>query len=278
MDPFIEAPTRSFQQSSTTSSHAQSAPHPNHQPSNDDPLESLLHLEDTLYTAAYTLGSQDGAHAGRIEGRIFGLEKGFEKFTSLGELHGRSVVWGSRIPQFSKIVPKGDRNKEVARGLDGKVASEEVQEKEKETQEDTSSLPPLPYNTRLHSHITLLYHLTDPTTFSTLNTEDAVADYDDRFRRAGAKAKVIERLIGETAETKGGSGGPAGERDVEEGVGAELKGRSGDAAEEGPRGKGSGSKAPRRVGRSAKITGDGAERKGDDNMEDFLGVGVRRTS
>jgi hypothetical protein len=63
-----------------------------------DPFDDLLTLEDTLYTAAYDLGVSDGAHAGRIEGRIFGLEKGFEKFAELGQLHGRSVIWGSRLP------------------------------------------------------------------------------------------------------------------------------------------------------------------------------------
>ncbi len=43
----------------------------------------------------------------------------------------------------------------------------------------------------------MLHSLTDPLTFSTDNTEDAVADFDDRLKRAGAKAKVIERSIGE---------------------------------------------------------------------------------
>jgi hypothetical protein len=47
---------------------------------------------------------------------------------------------------------------------------------------------------RLQSHVSTLHALTDPATFSTLNTEDAVADYDDRFKRAGAKAKIIERI------------------------------------------------------------------------------------
>jgi hypothetical protein len=75
-----------------------------------DPFDTLLTLEDTLYTTAYSLGVSDGAHAGRIEGRIFGLEKGFDKFAELGQLHGRSVVWGARLPSLTPSTSTGDKS------------------------------------------------------------------------------------------------------------------------------------------------------------------------
>lgn len=154
------------------------------QSSNDiDPFDTLLTLEDSLYTTAYSQGVADGSRAGRIEGRVFGLEKGFEKFAALGELHGRSAVWAGRLPHSSKSNPNGPA----------------VNEKEKaiEQEKQGKQLPNLPANSRLQNNITLLHSLTDLETFSTDNTEEAVADFDDRFKRAGAKAKVIERIVGE---------------------------------------------------------------------------------
>jgi len=162
----------------------QSKPH--NTPSSTDPFDmsSLLTLEDTLYTTAYAHGASDGSRAGRIEGRIFGLEKGFEKFAALGELHGRSVVWGARA-----LTSKN------AEGGEG-------QEKE---EGDEQKIPALPSNQRLVNNVTLLHSLTDPMTFSTENTEEGVADFDDRVKRAGAKAKVIERIVGETGKSPDGS-------------------------------------------------------------------------
>ncbi|KAF2035666.1 hypothetical protein EK21DRAFT_54187 [Setomelanomma holmii] len=184
----------------------------------EDPFDSLLTLEDTLYTTAYTSGVTDGARAGRIEGRIFGLERGFEKFAALGELHGRSVVWG-------------------ARALHSKTEATEKERVKKE-------LPAPPENPRLLNNITLLHPLTDPDTFSTENTEEAVADFDDRFKRAGAKAKVIERIVGEgetSSSAKSLDGSPA-------------------------RGK----------TRNVKLEGAKKKGKGDDNMEDFAGSRLLR--
>lgn len=143
-----------------------------------DPFDSLLTLEDDLYTTAYAIGTKDGAKAGRVEGRIFGLEKGFEKFSGLGQLHGRAVVWGARLSP-------GDGASDAT--LNGEKDGHEI------------SLPPLKDNGRLKKHIQMLHGLSDPATFSTRNTEEAVADFDDRFKRAGAKAKVIERLVGEAS-------------------------------------------------------------------------------
>lgn len=63
----------------------------------DDLFDSILHLEDDFYREGYALGEADGAPAGRLEGRAFGLEKGFEKYAEMGRLHGKAVIWASRL-------------------------------------------------------------------------------------------------------------------------------------------------------------------------------------
>ena len=201
----------------------------------DDPFDSLLTLEDTLYTTAYSAGATDGARAGRVEGRIFGLEKGFEKFAALGELHGRSVVWGARALQ-PQLQPQ-------ASAINEPVPVLEEEEATTQAREQIKTLPHLRENARLQHNITLLHSLTDPDTFSTDNTEDAVADFDDRVKRAGAKAKVIERIVGEgdmAAHVKSPDGSPA-------------------------RGK----------TRNVKLEG-GKRGRGDDSMEDFAGSRLLR--
>ena len=167
-----------------------------------------------------------------MQGRIFGLEKGFEKFAELGHLHGRSVIWGSRLPS---LVPNNTK------GADEK------------TEPENKTLPLLSKNERLKNNTTLLHSLTDPETFDTANTEEAVADFDDRFKRAGAKAKVIERIVGETDDTLSskspdGSPAPAG-----------RKSKTG----------------PVRVTGQSKTAGGNAK-KGDDSMEDFAGSKLLR--
>lgn len=199
----------------------------------EDPFNSLLTLEDTLYTSAYTSGVTAGAHSGRIEGRIFGLEKGFEKYSELGHLHGRSQVWGSRLPGLSTA------NQGLATSSGAGVHNGNGEKR--------NVLPLLGNTARLQSNTTLLHSLTDPDTFSTLNTEEAVADFDDRFKRAGAKAKVIERIIGEgeTMSSLSLDGSPA-----------PARGKSG----------------------PVRVTGDREKKgkKGDDSIEDFAGSRLLR--
>lgn len=212
-----------------------------------DPFDTLLTLEDTLYTTAYTLGQSDGSHAGRIEGRVFGLEKGFEKFAALGALHARSVVWGARLPQLqpqSQVLVPSQQSEiqdqpQPQPPADRKEVTGRVGEEKR--------LPPLPPNPRLQTNITLLHSLTDPTTFSTDNTEESVADFDDRYKRGCAKAKVIERIVNESSSsdssssiTKSPDGSPA-------------RGTVRVAGEGGVKKKGKG------------------RGKGDDSMEDFAG-------
>jgi len=211
-----------------------------------DPFDTLLTLEDTLYTAAYTLGASDGAHAGRIEGRIFGLEKGFEKFAGLGQLHGRSVMWASRLP----IVSSSSSSSSSFSSSYSKHLNHKDKEEKDDAVETTSQLPRLPQNERLRNNTILLHSLTDLETFDTANTEEAVADFDDRVKRAGAKAKVIERIVGE-AENATFSSSPM-------------------SPDYSPaRGKG----PVRVVGESRKM---GTAKKGDDSIEDFAGSKLLR--
>ncbi|KAL6707893.1 hypothetical protein ACN47E_003567 [Coniothyrium glycines] len=167
----------------------------------DDPFDSILTLEDTLYTTAHTLGTQDGARTGRIEGRVFGLEKGFDKFSSLGQIHGRSAVWAARLPSIQShsstctctctCNPPPDSTTSTPSSPPAAAHAGPI------------ALPPLRETERLKNNITLTHALTDPWTFSTSNTEDGVADFDDRVRRAGAKVKVIERMVGEVGQGTG---------------------------------------------------------------------------
>jgi len=222
------------------------APH-----ANDDPFADLLTLEDTLYTTAHDQGVADGARAGRIEGRIFGLEKGFEKFAELGELHGRGAVWGSRLP--TPKITTAESSTSSQNSIQATLTSTSPPNPQEKP--STSLITQLPAiqnpSSRLQSNISLLYHLTDPPTFSTSNTEADVADFDDRVKRAGAKAKVIERIIGEATIREPSAGTSAStNKDVTSPEHANGKGRN-----------------VRLEGSATKKGG----KKGDDNMEDFMG-------
>ncbi len=176
----------------------------------DDPFDSLLSLEDKFYDEGHQLGIADGSRAGRIEGRVFGLEKGFEKYVAMGRLHGRSAVWSGRLPKAR------EQRKGAIQEITGSHA-DELQPQEcdngkkqvPKTSEDQKApviegtrqyrLPTLAKNPRLEKHIKTLFALVEAASLSTHNTEDAVSDFDDRLKRAGAKAKIIERLIGEVS-------------------------------------------------------------------------------
>jgi hypothetical protein len=271
-----------------------------------DPFDTLLTLEDTLYSDAYALGCADGARAGRIEGRIFGLEQGFEKFAAMGALHGRACVWGSRVSKTLNEKEKEKNRKGNSRTSDlveseseetrdgnatediqnthendvdvGKENEDEnaivalhninpvqnqnqlqhthnPQQTKNQTTEPSKklsvALPSLPANPRLEKNISTLYALTDPLTFDTANSEEAVADFDDRFKRASAKAKIIERIIGE-------------------GVGAASPDQPQETAEKGTK---SPKKGQMRGG--IKLSGE-SKKKNDDSMEDFSGSRLLR--
>jgi len=157
----------------------------------------LLHLEDDYYNDGYRLGVEDGSRAGRIEGRVFGLEKGFEKFVGMGQLNGRACVWAARMPQKATREDK-EMNEKAA-----SEKAEQTQDEDARTDiqidgpQANQPLHVLPLNVRLEKHISTLYHLSEAESLSTENNEDAVSDFDDRFKRAQSKAKVIQNIIKE---------------------------------------------------------------------------------
>ncbi|OAA33447.1 DUF1715 domain-containing protein [Moelleriella libera RCEF 2490] len=129
--------------------------------STPDPFDDILHLEERFYQQGYAQGVTDGDKAGRIEGRQFGMQKGFEKFLESGRLASRAIVWANRLP----------------------------------APERKCTLPELlPRNVRLEKNVKMVYALVEPDTLSTENTDEAVQDFDDRFKRAQGKAKVIEKM------------------------------------------------------------------------------------
>lgn len=155
---------------------------PCHQKMTD--FDDLLNLEARFYEEGHNLGLQDGEKAGRIEGRIFGLEKGFEKYVEMGKLHGRCLVWNARSPALRTKV------EDTTHSTNTTTAPSTAGMAVKQSKNDLN-------NPRLEKHLRVLYALTEPESLSTENTEDAVSDFDDRYKRAMGKIKIIERLVGE---------------------------------------------------------------------------------
>lgn len=125
-------------------------------------MDTLLSLEEQYYAEGHALGVKDGSKAGRTEGRLFGMQKGFEKFSAMGSLAGQNAVWEARMD-----------------AKDGALVA---------------SIPP---NERLRKHIATLAQLCDYGSLDTRNTEEAVADFEDCLKRAESKAKIIASILGE---------------------------------------------------------------------------------
>ena len=174
-----------------------------------DTFDEVLGLEEQFYQDGYKQGLSDGIDAGRIEGRTFGLEKGFEKYVNSGRLHGKSMVWISRTLHLQHL-PSSTT-----------LANEPPTAKSFSAPHDSQSkvlhkLPPLPDNARLSKHIKTLYALAESESLSTENTEEAVSDFDDRFKRAQAKAKIVERMVGETNTDLEGQGKSSNDGSIED--------------------------------------------------------------
>ncbi|KAK4227580.1 hypothetical protein QBC38DRAFT_477328 [Podospora fimiseda] len=172
------------------------------QPS-DDPFNTLLNLEDDYYNQGYAEGAADGALAGRTEGRQLGLEKGYQKFFESGRLYGRAILWANRFANATSSSPSQSSSTSAP------AAQNSASEAGKEAQKQ---LPPLPINPRLEKHITILYALVETESLSTENTDEAVNDFDDRFKRAQGKAKIIERMLGEKASEEAATAGDGGDK------------------------------------------------------------------
>jgi hypothetical protein len=159
-----------------------------------DTFDEVLGLEEQFYGDGYKQGLADGVKAGRVEGRTFGLEKGFEKYIESGKLHGRAVIWANRISRIQEK-PLSSNNAPL------------IAEQQPTTSEAPSSwppkIPPFPPNARLAKNIKVLYALAESDSLSTENSEEAVSDFDDRFKRAQAKVKIIERTAGESKSDSG---------------------------------------------------------------------------
>lgn len=172
----------------------------------DDPFDSLFKLEETFYDEGHRLGVEDGRRAGLVEGRLFGFEKGFEKYAAMGRLHGKAVIWASRLPKPENTDVDEDgysHNLNPSKDKESSVTLKNLGQQANQSSTNPSaismSLPPLPNHSRLEKHIHTLYALAETSSLSIENNEDAVSDFDDRYRRAEGKAKIIEKLLGEGA-------------------------------------------------------------------------------
>jgi hypothetical protein len=219
-------------------------------------LDELLNLEETYFAEGLARGKDDGAETGRREGRAFGLARGFERFAAMGRLHGRAVVWGSRlrvmeasqpklredsrsatITQESREEhegsehghelflpdpfatraqerPKDDRASDSARqdaSTPGTTETTELVEEELRLLLQDLRWNPMRHNPRLQKHVMTLYGLTEPESLSCENQEEAVAEFDDRFKRALTKAGIIGKIVGEEVDVEAASGGDTSE-------------------------------------------------------------------
>ena len=170
----------------------------------EDPFDAVQNLEEQYYREGYALGLADGIKAGHREGRFFGLEKGFEKFLEMGQLRGRSIVWSSRLRALTDrpepCTPKTCNLSQFILKEKNETMNIVVRTSKKEAMkasEMTSSLPRFPYGLRLEKHLQTFHALTEPDSLDTHNNEDTVSHFDDRLKRAKAKARIVEKLIDE---------------------------------------------------------------------------------
>ncbi|KKA26943.1 hypothetical protein TD95_001046 [Thielaviopsis punctulata] len=147
----------------------------------DDLFEDTFNLEDAIYEKAYKEGYADGITAGKVEGRTFGMAKGFDKFVESGRLFSKAVVLGQRLPSSSSSSSSSPASSST---ITTKAAP-------------STPLPRVAANPRLEKNVVALYDLMEPETLSTANSDEAVNDFDDRFKRAQGKAKIIDRILGE---------------------------------------------------------------------------------
>lgn len=177
----------------------------------DDLFEELFDLEDTFYNEGYDMGMIDGSQAGLVEGRLFGLEKGFEKYKSMGKLYGRAAVWAGRLPTKgtkirlqdhvgAKLSKKGE-TKILDSGSRSNIGSPSLAKHPSPVPANKilgiHILPIIPDNARLEKHVRTLCALAEASSLSTENTEIAVSDFDDRLKRATGKLKMIEKITDE---------------------------------------------------------------------------------
>jgi hypothetical protein len=166
-----------------------------------DLLDGLLDLEERFYEEGYELGAKDGARAGYNEGVVFAVENSFEKFQEMGRLYGKGIIWAKRLPGGKhELLVSGRHVASVESAVIGDKMPCDASEDQAAGPLSGQKLPSFSENPRLEKHLSTFLSLVDPTTLPMDNTEDAVADFDERLKKASAKAKVIERIIGEQSE------------------------------------------------------------------------------
>lgn len=133
----------------------------------DDAFDDLFGLEDKYFDEGYQQGFHDGLQQSHTEARLFGIEKGYEKFIEMGRLQARVRAWMKQL------------------------------DKAKSASENFESLKDVAAADRTAKHVELLLALVDPATLSMENSDEAVAEFDDRVKRAHAKCKVIAKLLDE---------------------------------------------------------------------------------
>jgi len=151
-------------------------------------FDTLLSLESTFYDTGYTQGHRDGLRQSQFESRVFGVEQGYLKGVAMGRLMARAGMWKARLGAARQRVQDDTKETKAANDDD---------------KEPRSELPPLHANERLQKtlekHVEKLLVYMDQSTLSPANTDDDVAEFDDRLKKAQSKVKVIERLVGEDA-------------------------------------------------------------------------------
>jgi hypothetical protein len=161
---------------------------------NDDILDSVLDLEDDSYQAGFDEGRADGLRIGSREAMIFGIETGYQKALEMGKLHGKALMLNACMvdPNPMPLGPTGSAPTPSGIGLPSDTHPDDSN-----TFPPMPKLPTIPTNERLKKHVETLLRLTDPSTVPLENTQAAVEEFDDRMRKAVAKAKVIDKLIAE---------------------------------------------------------------------------------
>ncbi|KAL4975486.1 hypothetical protein BDW66DRAFT_67972 [Aspergillus desertorum] len=181
----------------------------------NNPLESLLDLEEDFYKEGFNLGAADGIGAGYTEGSVFAVEKGFEKFIELGKLYGKALVWAQRLTDMKENTHETPPNRETITELseEGNTLRPSV----------CKGMAHFPHSPRLAKNLDTLLELVDPASLPMENTEEAVTDVDERLKGAFIKAKLIQRAFGENEDmsdihpdTKGGQASGDGTGSIED--------------------------------------------------------------
>lgn len=161
----------------------------------DDLLDSVLDLEETSYQAGFDEGKADGAQAAFTEGLTLGMERGYQKALEMGKLHGRALMLNACL--FDPNPTSVDDQADLCVTASASATSSKSLGNDDADTLSITSLPSLPDNPRLKKHVDILLKLTDPETLSADNSDEAVDAFDERMKKAIAKAKVIDKLIDE---------------------------------------------------------------------------------